>query len=299
MSEQVVARKTQLSRYGEYMPASWCAAGTCWAGSEVPDCFKTDGETPDWFTHWNTCAGGFCPGQRSCVPPDATECEIGLSSHGADPMQSAKWDGAAPHLACTFDLDKIDRYEQVQNFINTFGSNDRVMGAFCERPGVACAPGMKTCSKLKSTDVGADVCRLWFGGLASDSLRDAVATSYCYRYDTEDCRCINRSLTDEYRKLKLGNPIPDNCWFVPCANPSRYFVPSDLQKGSPCPENVCEVVFDTFKNRDVNIYDNDITCNFAPPAAPTATIVVFLEAYWPYIALVLLFAALFVTNRAF
>jgi hypothetical protein len=298
MSEQVVASKTQTSKAGEYMPASWCAPGTCWARSEVPDCFKTDGTTPDWFTHWNTCAGGFCPGQKSCVPPDRAECDIGRSSRGLDPLASIKWDGEPPHLACTFDLDKIDTYAQVQNYVNKFAANDRVMGAFCERPGVACASGMESCSKLKSTDLGADVCRLWYGGLATDALRDAVATSYCYRYDTQDCRCVNRSLTQEYQKLKPGNPIPDKCWFVPCANPSRYFVTSDLQKGT-CPENICSVVFDIYKDRDVSVYDNDITCNFAPPSPPTSTIILFVENYWPYIALLLLLAALFIVNRAF
>lgn len=291
MGERVIARKQQQRKpKDDYMPASWCNCGTCTIGSDQPECFKTNGVT-DWEVGWTKCCNGFCASQRVCVPVDGTQCDIGVSSKGVDPLVSAEWDGTAPNLKCTYDLSGIDRYEQVEAFNAQFAPNDRVMAAFCERPSKNCQPGMESCSVLHSQNTGSDSCRTWFGSLAKDTDRDAVGATYCTRYNTEDCRCINRELTDEYNFLKAHNPISDKCWFKPCANASRYFTPSAFAKDT-CPENICEIILNIYKDRDVSIYDNDFTCNMGP-GTPGSRL---LSKYWPYATLLALLLSLVYVN---
>ncbi len=289
MGDQIIARKMQTSTSGAYMPGN-CQCGQCSAGTYVPDCNLTGGIN-DWTVWWNKCCSGFCRDQRTCVPPDRNECSIGTDSQGRDPLVDIAWDGSAPNLKCVYDLSFIDKLDQVRSYEKLFGKSDVVTGAYCGRPVPTCPAGLSTCSRYKSVGEGGDVCREWFATLKSDYLRDAVAENYCFRHNTDDCRCVNRSTTDEYKNLKRGNPINDRCWFVPCANPSRYFVPSDLMTGS-CPENVCEIIFNIYKDRDVTIYDNDISCNFGPTPAGN-TFIDFIKKYWAIPVLLILLSMLF------
>lgn len=289
MGEQIVARKIQTSTANSYIPGH-CACGPCVAGNPVPDCNLTGGVN-DWTEWWNTCCGGFCPKQRSCVPIDRSECSIGLDSQGRDPLVSITWDGSAPNLKCVYDIGNVDKKEQLMAFERIFGKSDAITGAYCGQPVPTCAEGLTSCSRYKSVGEGGDLCREWYANLKSDYLRDAVAQNYCFRHDTDDCKCVNRTLTEEYKNLKRGNPINDKCWFVPCANPSRYFVPSDLTNGT-CPENVCEIIFNIYKDRDVTIYDNDIVCNFNPTPAGQ-DFINFIKHYWGIPVLIVLLALLF------
>lgn len=284
MGEQIIARKIQNMTKHSYIPGT-CRCGPCNAGTPQPECNESGG-IKDWVPYWTKCCGGFCQNQRVCVPPDRDECFIGNSTHGDDPLISVEWDHDAPNLKCIYNPNLIDSDSQVDNYIRQFGHADDVIGPYCEQqvPNKYCPDGMKTCSRFKSTGEGGNRCRDWYAKLPSDNIRDAVAQNYCFRSNTEDCRCMNRSTDDDYLHLKPGNVINDKCWYVPCANPSRYFIPSDLTKGS-CPENVCEIIFNIYKDRDVKIYDNDITCNMNP-GPDLNPIVQFLIDYWLYISVV-------------
>lgn len=140
-------------------------------------------------------------------------------------------------------------------------SNDDPMIAECMRPAINCARGMATCSQVKGLDESGDKCRRWFENRGEGD-RSALAESYCLKYDTEDCRCINRIYNDDYRTLKAGNPIADKCWYLPCSNPDHYFITSEDAAGV-CPDKVCEIVYDIYKNRDVNVLQNNIVCDLS------------------------------------
>ena len=284
MGDQITARKVQTKANNSYMPGN-CTCGQCSVGSPVPDCYQSSG-IEDWTAWWDKCCGGFCKSQRLCVKPDRNECEIGTDSKGNNPLISVGWNRSAPNLNCVYDTSMIDREAQIKSYEDIFGKSDELMNGYCGQPVPTCPEGMKSCSRYKSIGEGGDRCRSWYANLASDYVRDAMALNYCFRHDTEDCRCVNRTLADEYKALKPGNPINDSCWFVPCSNPGRFFVPSNLTKDRTCPENVCEIIFNIYKDRDVTIYDNDLVCNFGPP--PDSKIIALLKIYWPLPLIVIL-----------
>ena len=59
------------------------------------------------------------------------ECGIGKSSKGADPFKRVVWNKVAPNVTCTFDADKIDTTQQVDRFIQIFGSNLFLVPIIC------------------------------------------------------------------------------------------------------------------------------------------------------------------------
>ena len=298
MSTLITKKKQQTSHANAYYPGNEeCYSGKC---HNEPSFNCNSG---DWTFSTYRCQQklGYmnCPESAPmCAPIDPNECSIGLNSKGEEPMTQFGWDGNPPNLICSYDLDKIDRYAMLLDYQKLWGTGDDLMTRFCKKPANPkdCPMQIKSCSILKSTADGSDQCREWYAKLPSDHERDAIDQDYCFRNSTDDCRCINRNLSDEYNFLKRGNPMNDKCWFIPCANPSVYFVPSELTNGD-CPANVCSILFETYKDRDVHIYDNDIVCNFGPPSPSPIpdeqTIIAFVKKYWIYPTLLIILFAIY------
>lgn len=120
------------------------------------------------------------------------------------------------------------------------------------------------CSPIFSQSEVGDYCRKQFS-LLTPGGRDTVMENYCLRHtNAPECKCANRSLNPDYVKLKLGNPYPDFCWYIPCANRFQYFTPSEFDAVDGCPKNICQIVYDISQVHDVHI-DNikqDINCDF-------------------------------------
>lgn len=129
-------------------------------------------------------------------------------------------------------------------------------------PATSCPEGLQTCSKVMGVDPESDDCRRWYANLPNDRIRETEARNYCIKYDTYDCRCMNRSIHEDYKKLKRNNPFNDRCWYAPCGDSTHYFIEEALYKNE-CPSNICQVVFDIYKDRDVDIYKNDIICDIS------------------------------------
>jgi hypothetical protein len=89
--------------------------------------------------------------------------------------------------------------------------------------------------------------------------------------------------------LKQGNPFLDSCWYIPCANAERYFIPSELKRGDECPKNICQIVFDISQAHDVDIdhVKADISCDFSGGGMMPKNIVP-----WYYIAALALVSVL-------
>ena len=161
----------------------------------------------------------------------------------------------------------------------------------CTRPTSAGCKNGGTCAPIYSTSQIGDYCRNQYTRLTPQD-RDTYIENYCLRNELEEeCKCVNRSNNADYIKLKLGNPYPDGCWYVPCTDRMRYFALSDLDKEISCPQNICQFVYNISQVHDVNIdhIKNDINCDFSHGSVipdPSGTF-----PSWIYIATLSIFAA--------
>lgn len=268
--KQVIGKKTQTDHSLQYtnVPFTDCVCGWCSVGTPVYECNVNNGKR-DPTIGWQQCCSGFCTSQPICELANKGECNIGKSSKNEDPVIRAEWDGEYPNIKCIYDLDKIDTLEQIIKFTDYYGINNDVIAQTCFQPETNCANGLKECSRIKSLANGSDYCRLWYENLPAQT-QDAYMESYCIRHNTQDCDCVLRSNKDSYNLLKGMHSYNDGCWFLPCADNLKYFVPSDLRKPT-CPTNICQVIIDVANAEHVNIDDikNDIVCNFGPqPPSP-------------------------------
>lgn len=143
-----------------------------------------------------------------------------------------------------------------------YGS-DSFMANFCGQKVSQCPDKEKTCARLKSTDPLSNLCRLWYAN-ESWSDQDKFMQNYCSKNKSEyDCKCVNRSDNTTYNMLKDAKVANDACWYVPCANPSKYFVPTKFLN-TLCPQNVCDKIYKFIKDNKINMTDvkDDITCDF-------------------------------------
>jgi hypothetical protein len=201
--------------------------------------------------------------QPTCAAPDANECFVGLSSKGNNPLVEFGWDGKAPKLKCVYNLNDIDKRDQMLKYESKFGENKDLHLKYCTQKVSECPYGMKACSRLKSIGEGGNECRSWFESQPTH-IQDVAIQNYCLRHNTEDCKCANRSNSETYGALKGSHLINDGCWYSPCANKSgKYLVPSHLINPK-CPDKMCQILFDIIKTGNVSIENvkNDITCNF-------------------------------------
>lgn len=216
-----------------------------------------------------------CPDQNVCLKPDRQECSIGLDSKGQDPLLVVTWDERAPNLRCVYDLDRIDRADQLRVFdakFDTDASVNSLMGAFCGKHVSAhCADGLKgECSRYLSLDEEGKLCREWLASRPRDG-QDAAMRDYCLNNDTLDCKCINRTNDPDYIRLKsLGNYFSDNCWFKPCSNSESIYLVPNRVSSAQCATNVCQQIIDAHAEGKIDITGNvnQINCNFGDKSFP-------------------------------
>lgn len=262
----LISRKIQTSQTPTYNSHE-CYPNVWYCYDTVP-CGYTGG-VRDLEIGKSSC-GWQCPEQNVCLKPDREECAIGLDSKGNDPLFDVQWDEKAPKLKCVYDLDNIDRIDQIEVYKSKFPNNhnvDTMIGSFCGKRASACSDGLKgECSGYLSSGDKGDMCRLWLAD-QSVSRQDALMRDYCLHNDTEDCKCIRRNEDPAYNKIKaLGNYFSDNCWYKPCSNSETiYLVPNKVSDGT-CATNVCQQIIDAHAEGEVDITNNvnKINCTFNP-----------------------------------
>jgi len=271
----------QKSTKTSYDTGQPCDCFSCSAFTANRDCGQTDG-MDDWEYGHEACCFT-CPNKKHCAKPDSAECNIGLDSHKRDPLEKVTWNGTGPNLKCVFDVDKINTMDQIDQFKQKFGTHgdyNSVVANYCQQSSDTCVIDPETgqtmtkCSRLNSTGKDGELCRGWFNQQPK-AVQDTVVQNYCAVNNTPDCKCVNRSLNEVYRSLKVGKVINDGCWFTPCANPQSYLQTTEVENPS-CPSNFCDVIYNIIKDRDVTVDNikNDVNCVFKPPPKPTPTPVV-------------------------
>lgn len=269
VENQIIGKKVQTKHNHQYTAGNnmECVCFYCSAFTPIQSCNVTDGVS-DMQIGWQKCCDGWCTSQPMCSPPNAEECYIGTSSKGENPLLHVTWDKHAPNIQCIYDLNKIDTHEQVINYTNQFGPNDSIQNHFCFQKSTNCPNGLSECGRIKSLDTGSNDCRLWFENLSTAS-QDAYMQSYCIQNQTKDCDCVLRSNIPSYTLMKGMHSFNDGCWFLPCADTTKYFIPSNL-KNPTCPTNICQIIIDVANAGNVNIDDikNYIVCNLNPTPPP-------------------------------
>ena len=206
--------------------------------------------------------------RREDADPPLSECDIGNNSANLSPLvavQHHNFRDFANVFECIYDRNLIDRIDQSDEAIKKFGADNSLTRAFCASETKTCPPEMKTgCSRFFSTGKDGDYCRALYNEY-TPSQRDAIIADYCLRHNTADCKCANRAANFNYGKLKQGNPFSDVCWYIPCANKSRFLVPSEFTGNPTCPLNVCQIVYDISQahNVDIDHVKNEISCDFS------------------------------------
>ena len=120
-------------------------------------------------------------------------------------------------------------------------------------------------------------CISWWNQLKDTKVRETFMNQYCTKFpDNEACMCVNRSTNRAYLDIKANVQDPsghsnDGCWFMPCSNPNKYFVPSDISTAN-CPPLCLDTV--NIKAGD-KVYINgqmkqSNNCKSTSPPAPPA-----------------------------
>src|SRR5579864_3712283 len=272
MSHYVMARKRQTSQHPTYL-AHECESNPFYCLSTIP-CRVRDG-VRDLAVDTISCGiFGECPQQNVCLQPDVLECTIGRDSKGNDPLLAIQWDERAPNLKCTYNLDYIDRVDQLNVYMDKFDEQHKntLYSAFCGKRVDSPCPSKLAggCSRFLALDETGNACRRWMSTLPRDT-QDAVMRDYCLRNDTIDCKCINRTSDPDYERVKdLNNYFTDNCWYKPCANSENvYLVPNRLSENA-CATNVCQQIIDAHAKGQIEITGNtnNINCNFGGGPQP-------------------------------
>lgn len=272
-----VGRKVQTSTALVYSPDQSCWCGSCSIGTAQLACNTTQNNVTDWVIGKEDCCGGFCPQRFKCAAVDKNECFVGLNSSGKDPLIRAEWDGRAPNLLCEYNVADMNSLNVIERYRGLFGRTDdynEMMQNLCIQESTECTVDpitgkfLERCSNLKARNATGDACRIWFEK-QSIAVKDAIVKSYCSKFPkNQDCLCINRLASDQYKKLKPNAPYNDGCWYTPCAT-NTYLKESDVINPT-CPTNFCQIVFDNLNNNNVNIDDNKniINCEFSPGPGP-------------------------------
>jgi len=231
---------------------------------------NTINETPEEI---NCCDGKFYPTYLLFEDPT---CDIGKNSKGESPIigtQSKYNTHTYLPFDCVYDREKIDTLDQVKKAIEKYGPTNRIAEAFCQTPAdpTTCPAHLKTCSRYFSNGPIGDYCKTIFFNLPHEQMDNAIQ-NYCIRYNTDDCKCANRTTDKKYLRLKQGNPFSDACWYVPCGDYTQYLTPSEFwTREQNCPANICQIVFDIAKEHDVDVDHDDIeiNCDFSGGKYPT------------------------------
>lgn len=272
-----VGFKKQTSERNSYSPeGQGCACFQCTIGTEKLPCNKT-GDVVDHQIGSQTCCGNFCPQLRICVPPDPTECDVGLNDTFLDPFESVSWQARSPNLACKYDAKRMNSLNVITKYRDLFGRDNNwkvMMEKLCATETNTCTVDPLTgkpfekCSNMNSVREVGDQCRIFYYSEAAD-VQESVIQNYCAKHPfNEDCKCAERALDPQYRQVKPHIPFNDGCWYPPCLS-SPYLRPPELVDPT-CPSNICQIVFDNLNNNNVDIRNNQnaIDCKFNLPNPP-------------------------------
>lgn len=283
-----VGQTVQRDRYRQYRTDNsrnrWCHCPTHrnFAGEEFRD----------WPHERNTHTFG--GGYYICSSPNASLCNIGNDSQGQDPRIDAFFRGtdsgntaisSTRPIFCAYDVDKIDRPEQLQalqrqGVVFPGQDQDELMRHFCKQvSGDNCAlkagptgEPMTQCTRYFQRNLAGDECLRWFNDLRErrPNYANALITNICQASpNLDECVCLRRSEDPLYNLFAPQLPANPGCWYWPCRNDTHAWLPSDIDNRQ-CPD-ICEAAINITANAEnINLENvrQRVNCNFEGSGDP-------------------------------
>lgn len=277
-----------------------CACGVCNAFDADTVCAENH------FTkEWVPCCGGFCRDSRLCVPPQKQFCYL-IDGQPSPTVANAVWkyppgtsaesSGDVPDLFCRFDTNLMTPRE-LSAYRTKFGKNANYFAAWqsiLKDPATVClesgcrdkpkrcnvtpAGKNESCSVLSEDSERGRELRLEFLNLTPQERTEIVKNVCSANLNFDDCACFNRLRVDPlYESAKAIHSYDDRCWYLPCVDDlslSHYLEQSE--KPTECPKEMCQIIINAARDRDVKIQDiqNRMNCVFdgspnpVPPPPP-------------------------------
>lgn len=199
---------------------------------------------------------------------------------------------------CIYNVDDFDTYEKVLAFYNKFIDNrqkksygefdpkeakkqfNKILVHFlsnyltdkgCSSDPLTGAKRKGSCSYLSSSSEAGIQLRNWYINSLTAADRDEIAVNICTKYPgLPECACLQRSSDPIYKAIKpVTGTIDDCCWWIPCANPAKFFIPTKEQcvSGKKCPKVICQNVVEAIDKGKVTIkggVKNYVNCTGDP-----------------------------------
>uniref|UniRef100_A0A6C0BPI4 Uncharacterized protein n=1 Tax=viral metagenome TaxID=1070528 RepID=A0A6C0BPI4_9ZZZZ len=223
-----------------------------------------------------------------CALPDRPFCELGERD---DALFDAYFTGTSQSegqttktLFCAYDVRKINTEAQMQELRNkninlTQENEDRLMTSYCSQVQdsgcLLSADGsgrtMPKCSRFFQATPDGNRCRTWLNDVSRrrPGYANAIGTTVCRNSSPateplEECKCIDRSLDPLYTLLVDSLAANPGCWYWPCKNANRAWIPSDIDS-TVCPD-ICEtavnIIADVEGDVDISNVTQTVDCDF-------------------------------------
>jgi hypothetical protein len=119
-------------------------------------------------------------------------------------------------------------------------------------------------------------CKLFYKSLMT-SEQDEIIQEVCRKNPSlKECKCYHRHDEKDYQTWEhaVPNSRDAQCWYQPCTDSSRYFIPSELRSTKNCPTINCQNILLTGDEAKVwnNTVQQSVHCVFpsdSPPSNPS------------------------------
>nr|UOX61104.1 MAG: putative myristylated membrane protein [Diabrotica toursvirus 3a] len=176
---------------------------------------------------------------------------------------------------CEYDLDLFDNIEMGMEYETKFGLKnpgaDKIFKQLCFLSTYKDCPldpetgkPFRKCAYIRAQNIYGDKCREWAVNIKPIELNFLKQRWCTHNKDSGDCKCLNRSENDDFKRLKnLFNNEDDYCWYQPCSNSGAYLT---LDLKHDCKTVSCHIDYNFVENRDINLNDinNEINCTITP-----------------------------------
>lgn len=131
----------------------------------------------------------------------------------------------------------------------------------CSQPSTKC--NESPCTNWFGTDNIGQACKSLYDGIPEQQ-KDVIRRKVCARHiNAIECKCVNRHRDPKWKNAKPNQDMRDQCWYLPCTDQQRYFIPRDAMAtaAQPCPDQICSAVLSISNAKNVKIDQEKLLVN--------------------------------------